>query len=364
MRREKISRALSMLDESYVLEALELNGPDCEAPKVNDMKISRHSARNLRRTLLIAAVISVFFAVTAFAIGYGINRQRQQELREQLQIDEHQVEEYTEYTLPEETVEEAPSEGEMTVTLLSSIGGVEFDRVYFNVSPMEPDPARDVNYFFGVSHDGGKTYIGMSSMWKNGKQVFYDAETKTATFEYLISHGGSDQASRDIIVGYCPDIQDEDAEIQQLGSFTLDLPEVRIRTCMFENPVEFSCEDLGKSGRLLGVELYASGMTWLLEHEDSERFYYSDKGLRFEELSQEDQDWIRSVQAPWANAISGVTQGTLHMADGSELQIIAAESGYYQDGIVKRHTGYSLGTIDPDDVDSITLFDGSTVELN
>ena len=51
------------------------------------------------------------------------------------------------------------------------------------------------------------------------------------------------------------------------------------------------------------------------------------------------------------------------MADGSELQIIAAESGDYQDGIVKRHTGYSLGTIDPDDVVSITLFDGSTVEL-
>lgn len=361
MRREKISRALSMLDESYVLEALELTGPDCEAPKVNDMKISRHSARNLRRTLLIAAVISVFFAVTAFAIGYGINRQRQQELREQLQIDEHQVEEYTEYTLPEETVGEAPSEGEMTVTLLSSIGGVEFDRVYFNVSPMEPDPARDANYFFGVSHDGGKTYIGMSSMWKNGKQVFYDAETKTATFEYLISHAGSDQASRDIIVGYCPDALDEDAEIQQLGSFTLDLPEVRIRTCMFENPIEFSCEALGKTGRLLGVELYSSGITWLLEHEDSERFYHS---LPFEDLSPEEQEWIHSVSAPWANTISTVTQGTLHMADGSDIEPRSAESGAYQDGIVKRYSSFAMSTIDPDDVVSITLFDGSTVELD
>lgn len=363
MRREEISRALSMLNEEYILEALELTGLDHEAPKVNDMKITKHGARNLRRTLLIAAVISVFFAVTAFAVGYGINRQRQQELREQLQIDENRVEEYTEYPLPEETGEEAPSEGEMTVTLLSSISGMEFDKVYFNVSPMEPDSARDVYYFLGVSHDGGKTYINMSSLWENGQQV-YDAETKTATFEYLISHAGSDQASRDIIVGYCPDALDEDAEIQQLGSFTLDLPEVRIRTCMFENPIEFSCEALGKTGRLLGVELYSSGITWLLEHEDSDRLYYYSKGLSFKELSPEDQEWIRSAEAPWANTISAVTMGTLHMADGSDIKPRSAESGAYQDGIVKRYGSFALSTIDPDDVISITLFDGTTIDLS
>ncbi len=360
MRREEISRALSMLNEEYILEALELTEPGSEAPKVSDMKNSRRSARNLRRTLLIAAVISVFFAVTAFAIGYGINRQRQQELREQLQIDQHQVEEYTEYPLPEETGEEVSSDVEITVTLLSSIGGVEFDRVYFNVSPIEPDSARDVYYFLGVSHDGGKTYINMSSLWENGQQV-YDAETKTATFEYLISHAGSDQASRDIIVGYCPDAQDEDAEIQQLGSFTLDLPEVRIRTCMFDNPIEFSCEELGKSGRLLGIELYSTGITWLLEHEDSERFYHS---LPFEDLSPEEQAWIHSVSAPWANTISAVTMGTLHMADGSDIKLRSAESGAYQDGIVKRYGSFALSTIDPDDVVSITLFDGTTIDLS
>ena len=360
MRREEISRALSMLNEEYILEALELSGPVSEAPKVNDMKITKHGARNLRRTLLIAAVISVFFAVTAFAIGYGINRQRQQELREQLQIDQHQVEEYTEYPLPEETGDEVSTQGEMTVTLLSSISGVQFDKVYFNVSPMEPVSARDVYYFLGVSHDGGETYISMDAMWINGQQV-YDEETKTATFEYLISHTGSDQASRNIIVGYCPDARDEDAEMQQLGSFTLDLPEVRIRTCMFENPIEFSCEELGKTGRLLGVELYSGGITWLLEHEDSERFYHR---LRFEDLSQEEQEWIHSVSAPWANTISAVTMGTLHMADGSDIEPRSAESGAYQDGIVKRYGSFALSTIDPDDVVSITLFDGTTIDLS
>lgn len=357
MRREKISRALSMLDEKYILEALELELPgECrEAPKVSNMKISRRSAKNLRRTLLIAAVISVFFAVTAFAIGYGINRQRQQELREQLQIDQHQVEEYTEYPLPEENGEKASSDGKMTVTLLSSIGGVEFDTIYINVSPFEKEWVHG-QLPMGASFDGGESFATCTPAMKNGEMI-YDEATKTITFECHRFHNSP--YSNDMIVAY--GYGEEKAE---LGRFALSISEAETRACIFEEPVEFYVDELGKTGRLLGVELYASGMTWLLEHEDSERFYYSDKGLRFEELSQEDQDWIRSVQAPWANAISGVTQGTLHMADGSELQIIAAESGDYQDGIVKRHTGYSLGTIDPDDVVSITLFDGSTVELN
>lgn len=355
MRREKISRALSMLDESYVLEALELTGPDCEAPKVNDMKISRHSARNLRRTLLIAAVISLFFAVTAFAIGYGINRQRQQELREQLQIDQHQVEEYTEYPLPEETGEEVSSEGEMTVALLSSIGGVEYDTIYINVSPYEKDWIYG-EMPVGASFDGGESFATCTPAMKNGEMI-YDERTKTITFE---CHRFHSSPYIDEMIVACGQGDNK----TELGRFRLSISQVETRLCLFEKPVEFNVDELGKTGRLLGVELYSSGMTWLLEHEDLERLYYYAKGLRFENLSREDQEWIRSVEAPWANAISAVTQGTLHMADGSDMEPRSAESGDYQDGIVKRHTGYSLGTIDPDDVVSITLFDGSTVELN
>ena len=355
MRREEISRALSMLNEEYILEALELTEPGSEAPKVSDMKNSRRSARNLRRTLLIAAVISVFFAVTAFAIGYGINRQRQQELREQLQIDQHQVEEYTEYPLPEETGDAVSTQGEMTVTLLSSIGGVEYDTIYINVSPYEKDWIYG-EMPVGASFDGGESFVTCTPAVKDGDMIF-DKATKTMTFECYRFHG---IPHTDQMIVACGQGESK----TELGRFALSISEAETRTCIFENPVEFSCEKLGKTGRLLGVELYSGGITWLLEHEDSDRLYYYSKGLRFEELSQEDQDWIRSVQAPWANAISGVTQGTLHMADGSELQIIAAESGDYQDGIVKRHTGYSLGTIDPDDVVSITLFDGTTIDLS
>lgn len=355
MRREEISRALSMLDQEYILEALELAEPGSEAPKVSNMRITKHGARNLRRTLLIAAVISLFFAVTAFAIGYGINLQRQQELREQLQIDENQVEEYTEYPLPEETGEEVSSEGEMTVALLSSIGGVEYDTIYINVSPFEKEWVHG-QLPVGASFDGGESFATCTPAMKNGEMI-YDEATKTITFECHRFHNSP--YSNDMIVAY--GYGEEKAE---LGRFSLSISEAETKACIFEEPVEFYVDELGKTGRLLGVELYSSGMTWLLEHEDSERLYYYAKGLRFENLSREDQEWIRSVEAPWANAISAVTQGTLHMADGSDMEPRSAESGDYQDGIVKRYGSFALSTIDPDDVVSITLFDGSTVELS
>ena len=357
MKREKISRALSMLDEKYILEALELELPGefREAPKVSNMKISRRSAKNLRRTLLIAAVISVFFAVTAFAIGYSINRQRQQELREQLQIDQHQVEEYTEYPLPEETGEEVSPEGEMTVTLLSSIGGVEYDTIYINVSPFEKEWVHG-QLPMGASFDGGESFATCTPAMKNGEMI-YDEATKTITFECHRFHNSP--YSNDMIVAY--GYGEEKAE---LGRFALSISEAETRACIFEEPVEFHVDELGKTGRLLGVELYSSGMTWLLEYEDAEKLYWSEGDPSFEEMSPEDQQWKLSVEAAWAQAEDGICRGTLHMADGSELEVYGGESGSFEIGIVKRYFIFSLTTIDPDDVVSITLFDGSTVELN
>lgn len=91
MRREKISEALSMLEESYVLEALELSSGK------QGIKRRSYGTGNVWRTVLIAAVISIFFAASAFAIGYSIHLRRQQELRERMDIDENNVASYVEY---------------------------------------------------------------------------------------------------------------------------------------------------------------------------------------------------------------------------------------------------------------------------
>ena len=90
---------------------------------------ARKGRRKLWRTLLLAAVIASLLGVTAYAIGYGIHQQRQQELRQRMQIDEHQVENYIEYPVPTEEAEI----DQTTVTLLSSIADEEFVNFYFNI---------------------------------------------------------------------------------------------------------------------------------------------------------------------------------------------------------------------------------------
>ncbi len=60
----------------------------------------------------------------------------------------------------------------------------------------------------------------------------------------------------------------------------------------------------------------------------------------------------------------GVCRGVLHMTDGSELEVYGGESGSFENGTVKRYFIFSLTTIDPAKVTAITLFDGSTVELD
>lgn len=232
---------------------------------------------------------------------------------------------------------------------------MEYDTIYINVSPYEKDWIYG-EMPVGASFDGGESFATCTPAMKNGEMI-YDETTKTITFE---CHRFHSSPYIDEMIVACGQGDNK----TELGRFRLSISQVETRLCLFEKPVEFNVDELGKSGRLLGVELYSGGMTWLLEHEDSERLYYYAKGLRFENLSREDQEWIRSVEAPWANAISAVTQGTLHMADGSDMEPRSAESGDYQDGIVKRYGSFALSTIDPDDVVSITLFDGSTVELS
>ena len=133
------------------------------------------------------------------------------------------------------------------------------------------------------------------------------------------------------------------------------------RVCLFDTPLEFQCEELGKTGRVLGVELHPSSMTWLLEHEDADRFYYDLE--HWKELSSEELDWLQAVQAPWANAIDRVARGILHMDDGTDFDVLSAESGIYEDGIVKRYSQWELQTIDINTVTAITV-GGTRIELN
>lgn len=370
MKREEISKALSDLEERYILEALELElpGETQAAPEEVTMKHTKHAARTAQRSLLIAAVISVFFAITAFAVGYSVHQQNQQELRERMQIQEHNVTSYVEYPVPTEDEGAAPSE--MTVTLLSSSINGEFAQVYFNVSPVDERALERLDGY-RISCSIGDGRIGAnarliprdSDFTRSAEDSFdpddymYDRETKTVTMV-------SNFPLRDLETGKPIEVTVRRwADEKVIGSFTFEIKDLETRTCMFAIPLEFVNEELGNGGRVLGIELSPTGMTWLLEHDDADRFYYSSTGARFEDLPEAEQEWVRQVNGPWARAIARVTQGTLHMADGTDFELPSAESGAYENGIVKRYSNFYMQTIDIDAVTAITI-NGTRIELN
>lgn len=288
-----------------------------------------------------------------------------------MQIDEHQVENYMEYPVPTEDAECSQT----TVTLLSSMADEEFIKFYFNISPIEKEELFEeqgniilakIVLRYGCSFNG-KTASLVVPVEENG-QVLYDEASKTLTCEssFLLEELAREHAGFPLEVTVRRRVGGDGIRtfdyLEELGRFTIEEgPAMQSRVCLFDTPLEFQCEELGKTGQVLGVELHPSSMTWLLEHEDADRFYYDLE--HWIELSSEELDWLQAVQAPWANAIDRAARGILHMADGTDFDVLSAESGIYEDGIVKRYSQWELQTIDINAVTAITV-GGTRIELN
>jgi len=375
MKREELSGALSALDERYIWEALELEpfGEIQTFPEeVPTMKKNPKQAHKLaRRNLLIAAMISVFFAVTAFALGYSIHQQRQQDLRQRMQIEEHKVTSYVEYPVP--TEEAGPVPDEMTVTLLSSSLNGAFVNVYFNVSPIDESVLNLANDEDSITiacsmGDGWRVsqLIPRASGYRWNKETdpfnlddfLYDRESKTVTLVSSFS-------SQNLKTGEAATVTVEQwPDEKELGSFTIKIPEPETRTCLFDVPLDFSNEELenGGRGQVLGIELNPAGMLFLVEHEDSESLHGN--GKDFEKLSQEERDRIQLMNATWSRAVDKVTRGTLHMADGTDFEVLGCNScSSYENGIAKWFADWPMQTIDINAVTAITI-NGTRIDLN
>ena len=355
----KISKLMELIEDDTVrLERRNDVSPqkikETVMNKIHSENKTSRPSRRWGRTLLIAAIISAFFAVSAFAIGYSIHRQRQQELREQLKIDENYVDEYKEYSLPEET--ETPvglTDGKISATLLSSISGTEFDYVYINVSPCEETMLDDGSSFV-VSYNGGYSWSAAEPVSMDGK-LMYDEESRTMTLR--CPHFSSESA--EMVLGFSKGYYTKDMEHPvEISRFNLDFSQPETRTCIFEAPVTFSCEEMGKTGYVTGVELSSTGITWLVEHEDSELIYnFGNTDLSSDELSR-----VQSLQGPWAKAIDSFLHGSLHMSDGSVVEVYGGESLVYKDGVLRCTSQFAMDTIDIQAVTAITLGD-TTIEL-
>ena len=138
-----ILRAMEGADREKVWETGKLLGYTAAAKRVS-------SARRFWRTALLAAVIAAFLGLTAYAVGLSVHQRRQQELRQDLNIDGSGTDSYVEYPVP--TQESAPTPG---VTILSAISDGQEQMVYVNVCPVSEEevgqfPGGDLGFAWRV----------------------------------------------------------------------------------------------------------------------------------------------------------------------------------------------------------------------
>ena len=318
--------------------------------KIHSKNKASSTPRRWGRTLLIAAIISAFFAVSAFAIGYSIHRQRQQELREKYHVDLTGTDSYVEYPLPEDG-DEAAGDGveDIRVTPLSAVSYANTVDIYFNISPIEFRYVIPDEECIELSHDGEHWVYaepvysdlapsGISYADITQEHVLYDAQTRTATMHcYIHPSRFWESGDAELTVRLFPD----DTVI---GCFTVEAPELETKLCLFDTPLEFSPEGYDGTGRVLGIELSATGVYFLVEMED---FSLMDR--------DENTAWIRAADQ--------VTRGTLHMADGSDFSAPGCDSiQKYENGIAYFYCHWQ-DTIDIHAVTAITIGD-TTLQLN
>ena len=139
-------------------------------------------------TFAFAAALLLSLGIVAYAIS-SIHAARQQELRTERNLNEHQTESYVEY--------ETPDESTPGVVLLSTINDGEFQEVYVNVSPVTEEeiagyPEQPISFRWQIV---GSDLKGFADPWiRPGSSAHtpealrslvqrdaYDAETQTLT---------------------------------------------------------------------------------------------------------------------------------------------------------------------------------------
>ena len=288
MKEEKLLDLLGQLDERYIAGMCEsyasLPGERRTIP------LQKH--RRGGRTLLIAAVTVSLITLAALAVGYGIHRQRQAELRQTLKIDEAQTESYVEYAVPESGAAGS------AVTLLSSIPDGSGQKLYVNISPVERETAENyphsANFFYCVGDKGlwgaATPVLRADRTLREGDDIgaavledAYDEESRTLT---LFLHLPGQALEKELDANGQAEItilrleEDEDTSDCELfndwifvhkdehscGSFlfTPNAPETRRVEFV---PVPVTEPVYGRSAEVLALELSPTDAVWHIRYE-------------------------------------------------------------------------------------------------
>ena len=402
MLSEKIVFALNKVDDSYLEEAEELL----------DKPIASRHAFNKRtlHVLLIAAVLAAL--LTACAVGYSIHQRRQQELRESLKIEENHVAGYQEFEkapTPEETTVE--SEGKTpSVQLISTFRNGRFADVYFSISPITREEARDAigweqkNAIYVIASNSRElddAYRKIGKGTEKGLYGRYPVLPPIQEDEYLRTHETREELlekyydadtqslmlktafllSSDTIDWNKPVYMN--VKIIELASLAMSMDETIEEYWARYDPVcvgdygtvpvtissteflvaDFNGKDIlaqapstDKVLNVLGVKIYASEVEWQVTHEDVDLIYNlpRDDDEAFRRGYEQLLEWL----AVYDQALDS---SALIMEDGTQIKLSPSESTPYENGIVTLYS--HLGsTIDLRKVTAISIM-GQEVDI-
>jgi len=350
----------------------------------------RRSGRN-PFTVVLAAVLVFALTASVFA-AFSIHRKQQQQLRESLKIDENNVTSYVEYPEPEASLPADAAEGlpvgenekrEHTVTLLSAIRDDSFQRVYVNVSPVTREEALEAtaNACFGYSlgdtnkggfanipfdrsliteedvilvHDEklGIAYETLDPEKLQSLQMAYSYDEGSQTLMLTCSIAESDLPENEPTVLHILKLNSNYGAEKDLGTVSLMPTALEMREILFDRPIELYNDVLKESCRVAGVQMYPTGVAWMVELNNAAKLYGDGA------LSQEEQSalmsWLDCIDVPLGEAV-------LTFEDGSEFITGTILTSLYENGRVMHRASWQT-TIDIHAVSSIRIA-GETREM-
>ena len=398
MLSEKVIFALNNVEDSFVEETWELLN--------SSNPVQRPVKSRIIRTFLLAAILLALMAATAYAI-VSIHQKRQQELRENLQIEENHVagyQEFEEVSTPEETATEQ-NEKDASVQLISTFRNGRFADVYFSISPITREEAWDaigweqknaIYVIAGNSRELDDAYRKIGKGTEKGLYGRYPVLPPIQEDEYLRTH----ETREELLEKYY------DADTQSLmlktefliSSDPIDwnkpvymnvkIIELASLASSFDEPIEeywarydpvcvrdygtipvtisateylvadFSGKDIfikvpstDKALHVLGVNIYASEVEWQVTHEGVDLIY---------NLPRDDDEAFRrgyEQLLEWLAVYDQVLDGSaLIMEDGTQIKLSPSESTPYENGVVTLYSQLD-STIDLRKVKAIRIID-------
>ena len=342
MRQYPLNQALTDIDDTWLTMVDQT---------VKEIAMSKKyiSAGRLIRTILIAAVITVLLSVTVYAVS-TIHSARQQQLRDDLQMEINKTESYVEYI-----TSDRPDEGGV---LLSAINDGEFQKIYLDVSPVTEE---EIAKFPGEADFGwridGTDLSGMAfprlhpDRNVSGKEAIraavredaYDPETSTLTLECYLDNMYIDRlleetGSSDMLLHI---LYRSGGEERDLGTVFFTPTEQEKRFFDFHNRV-YKDPVSGRELILVGLELSPTGAVWQFNHagaEDLRAAVYTDPAA-VDELNA------------WGNLEDEITQNAeIVFEDGSTMVTGGAVATPYKNGVVNNIIGWEKAI----DINAVTL---------